>query len=90
MDMTETTATRATRAKPVFSAFRFGDNFNPANPGLWLFLPIALVVGFLVIPPLLFIVYSSFTPSMTAHVHSPSRWAITEISSPPTQTSKLC
>ncbi|MGE5305311.1 MAG: ABC transporter permease [Alphaproteobacteria bacterium] len=68
MDMTGTTATSA-KAKPVFFAFRFGDNFNSASPGLWLFLPIALVVGYLVIPPLLFIVYASFTPSMTAQAH---------------------
>jgi iron(III) transport system permease protein len=68
MDTIETTATSA-KPKPVISGFHFGDRFSSAGPGLWLFVPIALVAGYLVIPPLLFIIYASFTPSMTAQTH---------------------
>ena len=66
--MMETTATSA-KPKPVISGFRFGERFDSSGPALWLFVPIALVAGYLVIPPLLFIIYASLTPSMTSQVH---------------------
>jgi iron(III) transport system permease protein len=44
-------------------AFVFAD-FRAGKTGLWLFVPIAIVIGYLVLPPLYFILYSSVSPSM--------------------------
>jgi iron(III) transport system permease protein len=43
-----------------------GGGLGPANQPLWLFIPVTLVVVYLVVPPLFFIVYSSFIPPMEA------------------------
>src|SRR5512142_1161798 len=61
-------AMTATKPRP-FSGLRLGGLFRPSGPGLWLFLPIALVVGYLVIPPLFFIIYASLAPGPAAQVH---------------------
>ena len=52
---------------PRGGAWAFLDVFRPSRQGrdhpLWLFIPCGLVLLFLVIPPLVFIIYSSFVPS---------------------------
>jgi len=48
---------------------RFGVSTAAISGGhnpLWIFIPVTLVVAYLVIPPLFFIIYSSFTPPMEA------------------------
>ena len=50
----------------------FLDIFRPSRQGrdypLWLFIPCALALLYLVVPPLVFIIYTSFVPSMDSGI----------------------
>ena len=53
------------QSKPFYQRFLASEESGtPNQTAIWLFVPVALIVGYLVIPPLFFIVYSSFIPPL--------------------------
>lgn len=59
-------------ALPKGGASTFFDIFRPSRQGrdfpLWLFIPCAVALVFLVVPPLAFIIYTSFVPTMDSGI----------------------
>jgi iron(III) transport system permease protein len=64
MESIETNLERRNTFQRLFAKRSFG--LNAGNHLLWLFIPIALVVAYLVLPPLFFILHSSLIPPMAA------------------------
>jgi len=60
----ESTATRLESRGFIQRFLAFEQSMSSGHQPLWLFIPIGLVVGYLVLPPLFFIVYSSFIPPL--------------------------
>jgi iron(III) transport system permease protein len=60
-----------------FRAFE-GAASGGRNP-LWIFIPVSLLVAYLVLPPLFFIIYSSFVPPMEAESQALTLFNYTEI-----------
>jgi iron(III) transport system permease protein len=53
-------------SRNLFQRLAFDQPVGAGQNPLWLFLPVALIVGYLVLPPLFFIIYSSFIPPLEA------------------------